>query len=156
MFGGGPICWYIKNHAAIALSSAEAEYRGAVNACIQAVWLQGILSEFDLGSTLSTILFCDNQSAMNISIDPFTRHRTKHVDIHMHYIKELMHDRSIILQYCSTNEKIADLFTKSFSENKFTYFRSLLGVSSSGWSRLLSVFNLRGGFSHWVFPLFLT
>ena len=47
MFGGGPICWSSKEHAAIALSSAEAEYRGAVNACIQAVWLQGILSEFD-------------------------------------------------------------------------------------------------------------
>ena len=39
MFGGGPICWSSKNKAAISLSSAEAEYRGAVNACIQAVWL---------------------------------------------------------------------------------------------------------------------
>ena len=28
MFGGGPICWSSKNQAAIALSSAEAEYRG--------------------------------------------------------------------------------------------------------------------------------
>ena len=39
MFGGGPIFCSRKNKAAIALSSAEAEYRGAVNACIQAVWL---------------------------------------------------------------------------------------------------------------------
>ena len=44
MFVGGPICWYSKKQASIALSSAEAEYQGAVNACIQAVWLQGILS----------------------------------------------------------------------------------------------------------------
>ena len=68
VFGGGPICWSRKKKAAIALSSAEAEYRGAVNACIQAIWLQGILSEFDLGSTLSTILFCENQSDIKISI----------------------------------------------------------------------------------------
>ena len=61
MFGGVPICWSSKKQASIALSSTEAEYRGAVNGCIQAVWLQGILSEFDLGSNLSTILFCDNQ-----------------------------------------------------------------------------------------------
>ena len=73
MFGGGPIFWSSKNHASIALSSAEVEYRGAVNACIQAVWLQGILSEFDLGSNLSTVLFCGNRSAINISIDPVTR-----------------------------------------------------------------------------------
>ena len=56
MFGGGPICWYSKNQAAIALSSAEAEYRGAVNSWIQAVLLQGILSEFDLSSMFSTDL----------------------------------------------------------------------------------------------------
>ena len=44
MFGGGPIFWYSKKHAAIALSLIEGEYQGVVNACIQAVWLQGILS----------------------------------------------------------------------------------------------------------------
>ena len=60
MFGGDPICWSSKKQDSIALSLAEAEYRGAVNACIQAVWLQCIISEFDFGSTLSTILFCDN------------------------------------------------------------------------------------------------
>ena len=108
------------------------EYRGVVNACIQAIWLQGILSEFDIGSTLSTVLFCDNQSAINISTDPVTRQRTKHVEIHMHYIRELVHDKTIILQYYPTDEQIADIFTKIFSEKKFTYLRSLLGVSSSG------------------------
>ena len=43
MFGGGPICWSRKTQAAIALSSAEVEYRGVVNACIQVVWLESIL-----------------------------------------------------------------------------------------------------------------
>ena len=129
MFHGGPICWYSKNHAAIALSSAEAEYRGAVNACIQAVWLQGILSEFDI---TSTVLFCDKKSAIKISMDPVTRQRTKHVEIHKHYIREPVHGGTIILQYCPTNEHIADIFTKIFLEDKFTYLRSLLGVSSSG------------------------
>ena len=132
MFGGGPICWSSKNQAAIALSSTEAEYQGAANACIQVVWLQGILSKFDLGSTLSIVLFCENKSAIKISTDPVTRQRTKHVEIHMHYIKDLVHDRTIIMQYCPTDEQIADMFTKIFSENKLTYLHSLLGASSSG------------------------
>ena len=46
MFGCGPIFWYSKKKAAIALSSKEAEYRGAMNACIQVFWLQGILFRF--------------------------------------------------------------------------------------------------------------
>ena len=57
MFGGVPFLWSSKKQASIALSSAEAEYRGAVNACIQAVWLQGILSKFDLGSTFPLSYF---------------------------------------------------------------------------------------------------
>ena len=117
--------------AAIALSSAEAEYRGVVNACIQAVWLQGIISEFDLGSTLSTVLFCDKQNVINISTNLVTKQRTKHVEIHIHYIKELVHDRTIILQYFPIDEHIVDIFTKRFSEKKFTYLHSLFGVSPS-------------------------
>ena len=37
MIGSGPICWSSKKKATLALSSAEAEYRGAVNAVIQEV-----------------------------------------------------------------------------------------------------------------------
>ena len=129
---GGPILWSRKKHATIAFFSVEAEYRGIVNACIQAVWLQGIISEFDIGSNLSIVLFCDNKSAINIYTDPVTRKRTKHVEIHVHYIRELVHDRTIVLQYCPTNEQIADIFTYNFSKKKFTYLCSLLGVSSSG------------------------
>ena len=114
------------------MSLAEVEYRGVVNACSQAVWLQGIILEFDLGSNFSTILFCDNQSDIKISTDPFTRQGTKHVEVHIHYIRELVHDMTITLQYYPTDEQIADIFTKIFSENKFTYLCSLLGVSSSG------------------------
>ena len=103
-----------------------------MNACIQAVWLQAIISEFDLGITLSTVLLCDNKSAIKISMDLVTKQRTKHVEIHMHYIRELVDDRTIILQCCLTNEQIVDTFTNIFLENKFTYLGSLLGVSSSG------------------------
>ena len=98
MFVGGPILCSRKKEEAIALSSAEAEYMGVVNACIQVVWLKGILSEFGIGNDLSTVIFCDNQSSIKISTDPITRKRTKHVDIHMHYIKELVHDRTIVIQ----------------------------------------------------------
>ena len=73
MFGGGTFLFSIKKKAIISLSSAEVEYRGAINACIQAVWLQGILSKFDIGSASSTFIFCDNQSAIKISKIPVQR-----------------------------------------------------------------------------------
>ena len=70
MFGGGPILWFSKKQDSISLSSTKEEYRVAVNDCIQEVWLQGILFEFEIGSASSNIIFCDNQSAIKISMDP--------------------------------------------------------------------------------------
>eukprot|EP00253_Pinus_taeda_P021660 PITA_21660 len=43
--GSGPITWACKKQAAISLSSAETEYRGAVEASKEALWLRQILSE---------------------------------------------------------------------------------------------------------------
>ena len=41
--GSGPITWSCKKQSAISLSSAEAEYRGAVEASKEAMWLRQIL-----------------------------------------------------------------------------------------------------------------
>ena len=46
--GSGPITWSCKKQSAISLSSIEAEYRGAVEANKEAMWLRQILSEFCL------------------------------------------------------------------------------------------------------------
>ena len=67
MFGGGPICWSSKKQVVIFISSAEEEYMGAVNTCIQEVWLQGILAEFDIGSASYTVIFYENQIYLKIS-----------------------------------------------------------------------------------------
>eukprot|EP00253_Pinus_taeda_P029125 PITA_29125 len=58
--GSGPICWSSKKKAAIALSSAEAEYRGVVNITIQALWLQHFLTELGVQFRQPTVIWCDN------------------------------------------------------------------------------------------------
>ena len=97
MIGSGPICWSNKKKATLALSSTEAEYREAMNASIQAVWLHGILIEFRIHTSPSVYLYCDNQSTIKISSDPFQKQKTKHIEVHMHYIQEMVHDRTITL-----------------------------------------------------------
>ena len=53
----------------------------------------------------------------------------------------------IVLKYYPIDEPIADIFTKSFTENKFTYLCSLLGVSSSRWSDYFQCSAWGGGFT---------
>ena len=73
MLADGPIIWSSKKQSAIALSSTEAEYRGAVNAATQCLWLQGILGEFGIESHTSTVIYFDNMSTIHLSIDPVLR-----------------------------------------------------------------------------------
>ena len=84
MLGSGPVCWSNKKKATLALSYAEAEYRGAVNAAIQAIWLHGILTEFEICTSPLMDIYCDNQSTIKISSDPAQKQGTKHIKVHMH------------------------------------------------------------------------
>ena len=99
-----------------------------MNATTQAIWLRGLLSEFGIQYPLSTVIFCDNQGSIQISIDLVQRKRTKHIEIHMHYIHELIRDRVISLQYGPTEQQVADIFTKSFTKKNLSELRAMLGV----------------------------
>lgn len=129
--GFGPICWSSKKQAAIALSSAEAEYRGVVNITIQGLWLQHFLTELGVQFHQPIVIWCDNQSTLKFCRDLVQRQRTKHIEIHMHYIRDLVHDRVIDLQFCPSAEQIADIFTKTFTEQKFFSLRDRLGVKDT-------------------------
>eukprot|EP00253_Pinus_taeda_P028262 PITA_28262 len=126
--GSGPITWACKKQAAISLSSAEAEYRGAVEASKEALWLRQILSEFGFEQQHPTTLWCDNQSAIQLCKDPVQHQRSKHIELNMHFIRKLIHDHVLEVQYCSTDDQVADIFTKALTEAKFTKLRYMLGV----------------------------
>jgi hypothetical protein len=46
----------------------------------------------------------------------------------MHYTNELIHDRVISLQYFPIEQQVGCIFTKSFTEKKFSELRAMLGV----------------------------
>eukprot|EP00253_Pinus_taeda_P031244 PITA_31244 len=89
--GLGPFTWAYKKQATISLSSAEAEYRGAVEASKEALWFRQILSEFGFQQQHLTTLWCDNQSAIQLCKDPVQHQRSKHIELHMHFIHQKVH-----------------------------------------------------------------
>eukprot|EP00253_Pinus_taeda_P020646 PITA_20646 len=124
----GPITWACKKQTAISLSSAEAKYRGAVEASKEALWLRQILSEFGFQQQYPTTLWCVNQSAIQLCKDPVQHQHSKHIELHMHFIRKLIHDHVLEVQYCSTDDQVADIFTKALTEAKFTKLRFMVGV----------------------------
>ena len=52
----------------------------------------------------------------------------QHIELHMHFIRNLVHDSVIEVLYCPTDDQVANIFTKSLTEAKFSKLRSMLGV----------------------------
>ena len=129
MLAEGPIVWSSKKQSAIALSSTEAEYRGVVNATTQCLWLQRLLGECGFKSEYSTNVYCDNQRTIQIYNDLVQKQRTKHIEIHLHYIRHRVHDVTIHLLFCASSEQVADIFTNFFCEKTFSNIKSLLWIA---------------------------
>eukprot|EP00253_Pinus_taeda_P029487 PITA_29487 len=126
--GFGPITWACKKHSVISLSSVEEDYRGAIESSKEALWLRQILSMFSFQQHHLTTLWCDNQSAIQLCKDPVQHHRNKHIELHMHFIKKLIHDHVLEVQYYSTDDQVAYIFIKALTEAKFTKVRFMVGV----------------------------
>ena len=75
------------------------------------------------------VMFCDNTSAINISKNPVMHSKTKHIAIKYHFVRELVQDKEIRLEYVHTKEKIANIFTKPLPKDAFLYLRGKLGVT---------------------------
>ena len=73
------------------------------------------------------VIYCDNTSAINISKN-LVMHTKKYVAIKYHFLRELLQDKEVRLEYVNTKEKIADIFTKSLPNDAFLYLRGKLGV----------------------------
>ena len=71
---------------------------------------------------------CDNQRNIKIFEDCVFHARMKHINNKYHYIRSLVQDGVMKLQYISTDEQVAHGLTKSLSNKKFEYFRSMLGL----------------------------
>ena len=54
--------------------------------------------------------------------------RTKHIDFHYHFIRNLVTNGEITLKACDTNEQVADILIKSLPQAKHDYFKLQLGV----------------------------
>lgn len=126
---GGAISWKSKLQATVALSSTEAEYRSTTEAGQEAVWLRLLLKSFNDDSPEPTTLHCDNLGAIQLTSKSTFHARTKHIEIHYHFIRELVSMKTVCLKHCPTERMIADILTKPLGKGPFQFLRHLCGMS---------------------------
>ena len=136
IIGMGVVSWSSKKQPIVTLSSTEAKYVALTHCSKNIIWIHKLLKEFlsILKSTLPTTLFCNNQGMIWLSKDSTFHRRTKHIDVHFHFIHQTVSQGHISIIYCPTDDMIADTFTKPLACVKFKKFHQLLGII---WSCLL-------------------
>ncbi|RXW11527.1 hypothetical protein EST38_g14328 [Candolleomyces aberdarensis] len=70
----------------------------------------------------------DTPRSIKLSTNPVFHARTKHIDIHFHFIRQTITSRDLQLVYCPTDAMVADIMTKQLARVKFTKFRKMMGV----------------------------
>ena len=78
----------------------------------------------------AVVICCDNTNTINISKNLVMHSKTKHIAIKYHFVRELVQDKEIRLEYVNTKEHIVDIFTKTLPKDAFLYLRGKLGPIS--------------------------
>jgi hypothetical protein len=74
------------------------------------------------------LIYCDNTSTISISKNPVMHSKTKHIPIKYHFLRELVVEKNIRVEYVGTKEQVADNFTKPLPREAFKYLRQRLEV----------------------------
>jgi hypothetical protein len=130
LVGGNLVTWKSKKQKVVALSSAEAEFRGVAKGITEILWLKKLLSELDFPPTETCKLFCDNKVAISISENPVQHDRTKHVEIDRHFIKEKLEKQIISLPHVKSEDQLADILTKGVIAECFETTLIKLGIGN--------------------------
>ncbi|XP_059070464.1 uncharacterized mitochondrial protein AtMg00810-like [Cryptomeria japonica] len=129
--GPNLISWSARKQKTVSRSSTEAEYRGVAIATAELIWIQSLLSELRYSPTTPPILWCDNLGATYLMANPVFHARTKHIEIDYHFVREKVANKGLAVRFISTQDQVADVFTKGLSSARFALLRDKLTVQPS-------------------------
>jgi len=115
--GSGAVSWVSRLQKIVALSTTEAEYIAATEACKEMVWLKAFMGELDMEQSDCT-LYSDSQSAIHLAKNSAFHTRMKHIDIRYHFIRSLLEDRQLSLTKIHTDDNPAYMLTKTVPPDK--------------------------------------
>ena len=111
-FAGSAISWRSVLQDCMSISTTEAEYVAASEACKEAIWLTRLVGDLGLEQKIP-VLHCDSQSAIALAKNPVFHAKTKHIDVRHHFVQECLAEKRIDMVKIHTTENTADALTKS-------------------------------------------
>ncbi|GJY67568.1 ribonuclease H-like domain-containing protein [Tanacetum coccineum] len=113
-------------------STSEVKYHGVANAVAETCWLRNLLYELHTPLSSATLVYCDNVSAVYLSCNQVQHQRTKHIEIDIHFVRDLVAASQIRVLHVPSRYQFADIFTKWLPSTLFEEFRSSLSGKTNG------------------------
>ena len=110
----------------VILSSIEAEYV----ALTESLWVKGMIGKLGLAHKILTV-HCDNQSAICLTKNIIFHERTKHIDVKLHFLRDVMSKCEVLVEKIQTDDNPTDILTKTLTTIKFKHFLSLINILGS-------------------------
>jgi hypothetical protein len=132
--GRSPILWdsFICDNYSIPCSVAEAEYIAASEAARVMLSIRNIMIQLGFPQE-QMFMFEDNQACIAIALQEASTRKTKHVELQVHHIRDLIKTKRIVMIHIPTRIQLADIFTKAVNDDTFNRHLSvILGEEPSG------------------------
>jgi hypothetical protein len=139
--GDNLVSWSSKRQNTVSRSSAEAEYRAVANVVAEAAWIRQLLNELHSPLPKTTLVYCDNISAVYMSSNQIQHQRTKHIEIDLHFVRERVALGDVRVLHVPTTSHYLSLPTSSPKDFRHRYSVNSGTVSTS----VLLTLPLRGG-----------
>jgi hypothetical protein len=94
------------------------------------MWYRTYLKELGYEVSSPIPLHCDNKGAVDLSQNPITGRRSKHITIKHHAIREYVAKQAVELVRTPTGEMLADGLTKSLPRASFDSLVDGLGFAN--------------------------
>ena len=111
---GSDVAWGSKLQPTVALSTMEAEYMSLCSATQEVMFPRQVLIELSLVLKHPTSMMEDNKGCISFAKNTMTKNKSKHINVKMHFVRDAIRDKIIVIQWCSTHNMIADIITKFF------------------------------------------
>ncbi|MEQ5220399.1 Ty1/Copia family ribonuclease HI, partial [Morganella morganii] len=128
--GSNMVSWMCKKQRTVARSSTEAEYKAIADVCAEVTWVVSLLRELGYSNISTPKLWCDNLGATYLCANSIFHARTKHVENDYHFVRDKVAAGDIQVNFISTKDQVADIFTKALPGPRFAFLRDKLQVTS--------------------------
>nr|GEY96553.1 NBS-containing resistance-like protein [Tanacetum cinerariifolium] len=99
-----------------------AKYRGVANVVAETGYVIHCMS------SSATLVYCDNVSDVYLSCNSVQHQRTKHIEIDIHFVRDLAVVGQVRVLHVPSRYQYADIFTKGLPSALFEEYRFGLSV----------------------------